>query len=232
MPPAPDSRRSRLRRALAPVRGLSAAGRAVRAAGRVAGTVAGSVARVRRPGDAMLALHEPLRDAVDVVASRLLALDADASILAMYVERVTAGRDVSETMGTVLRRNLLLDGTFMAIVEPLVATGELPDALDAATLGRASDTMTRLLAELAGVDADVDDPLAAVADASDVPLDGVLRHLRGESSAEDRTRFVALSYVLFLEAWLLRATVDRIGAIARLDAPAPPAALEDPGDAS
>ena len=206
-----------LRRALAPRRGLQTARRVAH--------LAGQMVRAGARGEALVALHGPLRDTVDVVASRLLALDEDASTLALFVESVTAGRDLQNTMGTVLRRNLLLDGTFMAIVEPLVTTGELPDALDEATLDRAAGTLVDLLAELAAVDAPEgrDARLDAIADASDVPMDTVFAHLRGETPAEDRTRFVALSYVLFLEAWLLRATVDRIGALARLDRPAEPA---------
>lgn len=154
-------------------------------------------------------VRSTLSQAGDVVASRLLALDETAALLAIVVERVVERHGHDAVLRVVLRRNLLLDGSLLALIEPVLRNDGAID-LAPERLARGRETMLHLLADLAALDAIVGDTVRPS------PLDAVLDHfvelrgspiesmLDGSASAAEQARVLLMSYGLFLESFLIR----------------------------
>ncbi len=143
----------------------------------------------------------------DVAAARLLELDEAASRLAMFVERVTlaVGRDA--VMPVLLRRNLVLDGTMLRVLEPLLQGGDQVE-LDATTRTRALSTLVLLLSDLSAL-LDPDAPVATdvhelVSRPDADVLEPLAPLLSGERAPAETDRFIMMSYLLFLQSYLLR----------------------------
>lgn len=211
MSPSPFRVRERIRRR---VDALRPAARASDALQRAVGRGADALART----DAARALvgqraADALHGLADVAATRLLALDDDAARLAMIVERIAAGHDTEDVARLMLRRNLVLDGTFLALLEPLLSGGDLASTPEE-VIDRGVDTIALLLAELVALDGFADDrpateQLAEQLDPHDWDVLGPV--LTGQAPLDVRTRFVTLSYALFLESWLLRFSARAVG---------------------
>lgn len=226
MSPSPFRVRERIRRRFDDLR---PAARASDALQRAMGRGAEALART----DAARALvgqraAEALHGLADVAASRLLSLDEDAARLAMIVERIAAGHDTEDVARLMLRRNLVLDGTFLAMLEPLFSGGDLTD-MPEDVIDRGVDTIALLLAELVALDGFSDDrpameQLAEHLDPDDWDVLGPV--LTGQAPLEDRTRFVTLTYALFLESWLLRFSARAVGDAVMMRNEPEPAAID------
>lgn len=155
---------------------------------------------------------ETLQGFADVAASRLLTLDDDAAQLAMVVERLTAGRDHDDVARIMLRRNLVLDGTFLALLEPILSGNDLDDT-PPEVIDRGVDTIALLLAELIDdVPGGPTDPMQRLQEHLDEAERSVLLPiLDGSAPLPERTRFVTLTYAIFLESWLLRFSARTVG---------------------
>lgn len=170
-----------------------------------------------------LAVGARIGDLVDAASSRLLSDDDAAAELAFAVESIAdqVGRDVA--LGAVLKHNLLLDGTFLGLVSPLLS-GQSEIAADPARLRGARATLVTLLEALVRL-RDDDDPEQPVppdddriearfealrAAAPDLPLDAVAPYLCGHRTDDDTAAFVLGSYSLFLQTFLLRSTVKLV----------------------
>ena len=123
---------SRRRRALSALRGV---------AGRTAATL--PTAQV------LEALAVRASDAVDDLASRLLAEDEAAAQLAYLVELATAAHGQEAVLAVVLRRNLWLNGTFLKMSEPMLR-GREEVVFDAETLAAGRLTLLHLLVRWCG----------------------------------------------------------------------------------
>lgn len=175
--------------------------------------------RALQPSALTRAGLDRLQTLADVAATRMLALDEAASQLAMVVEDAAQRHPREQLTGILLRRNLLLNGVFLHLLEPMLQ-GQQALVMDAPTATRARDTLISLLADLAGLDGvggperDRLDALAAR-----FSLDQVLPHLDGQTDDEAFARFCVLSYSLFLQSWMVRAAVQSVAVL--LDAAAP-----------
>jgi hypothetical protein len=150
-----------------------------------------------------------LGNASDAIATRLLSLDETASLLAIVVERCVSRHGHEAVLRIVLRRNLLLDGSFLGLIDPVLRGGDEIDATPERLL-RGRETLTSLLADLASLDA-----LGGVTEAR-ADAESVLDHfveLRGSAlestlldtaPPSDQVRVLLMSYGLFLESFLLR----------------------------
>ena len=89
------------------------------------GAVRGLVVRSQGAAGALMAnvVSQRFEQMADVVAARLLQLDDTASRLAVFVEQVSerVGRDA--IVPVLLRRNLVLDGTMLSVIEPILQGG-------------------------------------------------------------------------------------------------------------
>lgn len=187
-------------------------------------TVTALAERTMRSGAPMAALlGDRMVDAVDAAASRLLASDDAAAQLAYVVERLTADVSTDKVVAAVLQHNLLLDGTVLQLIRPLLAGIAAPDEGTAVpdvspeTLARGRQTLITLLEALQslrdGDDSATDDldeaaRLMALADkAPDLPLDILAPLLSGARPPDETTQFVLGSYALFLQTFLLRSSL-------------------------
>lgn len=204
---------SRRRRALSALRG---------AAGRTAATL--PTAQV------LEALAVRASDAVDDLASRLLAEDEAAAQLAYLVELATAAHGHEAVLAVVLRRNLWLDGTFLKMIEPMLR-GRETFAFEPETLASGRRTLLQLLVELMDPDATEPAPndddacwAALVRHEPALPLDRLAPYLHGEVERQALAAFLVGSYTLFLQTFLLRTTVRALPQLAseRPPADAPP----------
>lgn len=166
-------------------------------------------------------LTERIGDVVDAASTRLLASDGAASQLAFFVESIATDVDREAVVALVLRRNLLLDGTMLSIIGPILG-GSSELSLDDTKLEAAADTLSLLLQELVclrdGIEApDGGDRVRWLEEhAPDLPTDELAPYLRLERLPEDVASFVLSSYSLFLQTFLLRSTLRmaaRLGAI-------------------
>lgn len=199
------SHRGRVRRALAETR-RSAVG-AVRAGLRRAGR------RTLSEGAPMMAeLTSRVGDVIDAASTRLLAADEAASQLAFFVESIASEVDRQSVVGLVLRRNLLLDGTILSMIGPMLGGGSQL-TLDDNKLAAAADTLGLLLQELVclrdGGDVPTDgDRIGWLSDnAPDLPTDALAPYLRLERPKTEVASFVLSSYSLFLQTFLLRSSL-------------------------
>lgn len=182
---------------------------------RLAGALRDRLPVLREPPNASALVElvaERAADAIDAMATRLLAEDEAAAQLAFVVEQCAVRSGREEVMAVVLRRNLWLDGTFLRIVEPLLR-GEDQPRLDDATLASGRATLLRLLAEVAEPggatpEADDDDAWWALFDerTADLPTDALEPFVRGEVPRDELAAFLVGSYTLFLQTFLLRST--------------------------
>ncbi len=189
----------------------------VRAMGRVSERSAGLL--LQRVGDQMEA-------AADVVASRLLAMDELASRMAFFVEQVSMEAGRQALLPIILRRNLMLDGTFLRLLEPLLA-GRNPTelSLEPADRSRALSTLAVLLRDIAALtdpSIDTSDDSIALQQlrtcAQAAVLGEVLDVLAGERGDEESDRFIMFSYLVFLQSHLLRSVAGMTTDIARQQA--------------
>lgn len=194
---------SRRRRALSALRGV---------AGRTAATL--PTAQV------LEALAVRASDAVDDLASRLLAEDEAAAQLAYLVELATAAHGQEAVLAVVLRRNLWLNGTFLKMIEPMLR-GREEVVFDAETLAAGRLTLLQLLVELMAPDAEEpapDDDAACwallVAHEPALPLDRLEPYLAGTPEPPALAAFLVGSYTLFLQTFLLRTTVRALPQLA------------------
>ena len=160
-------------------------------------------------------------DLVDATSSRVLAGDDAAWQLAFLAEAIAATVPREQVVAAVLRRNLLLDGTFLALLRPMLDGGAAP-AMDPARLTEARETLVGLLEDLAALrhnpgaaraqaPTTLDQRLDALADiAGDLPTDDLRPFLVGARSDEDVASFILGSYSLFLQTFLLRSTLRMV----------------------
>lgn len=209
---ADGRRRARLARTL-----RSTLTRAERAKDTAIGVVKGAqsasvtLQQFRDPQQALTELSARAGDLVDVLTSKMLERDEAASELAFVVEEAVRRRGRDAVLRTVLRRNLLLDGTFLRMLEPMLAGGDAP-ALPRDALDQGRQTLTTLLAE--ALDPNTPAPRANrealsrfAASHPDLPMGSLLPALAGELDDEALAGFVFGSYALFLQTFLLRSTV-------------------------
>lgn len=165
-----------------------------------------------------------LVDLADFTASRLLELDEAAAELAVFVERITRAHGDGIVLRVLLRHNLLLDGTILALLEPLLRGGRRSstappfDTADPRAIARGRETLTDLVVILASLDEHADsdelpprpapevdrlDLLESLGFDQEFPR--VFAWLEGRATPEEDARFVLGSYLIFLETFLLRA---------------------------
>ncbi len=174
-----------------------------------------------------VAMAERLGDMVDATSSRVLATDEAAAQLAYFVESIAADVPRERVLAAVLEHNLLLDGTVLKLIRPLLRAdsttpfdADLGAHLDPADLDRGRSTLITLLETLvhlrddAPVERMVDPDLDPVSRlhglatlAPDLPLDALYPLLSGDRPPQDVARFVMTSYSLFLQTFLLRSTM-------------------------
>ncbi len=154
----------------------------------------------------------------DVVAARLLQLDDTASRLAIFVEQVSerVGRDA--ILPVILRRNLILDGTMLTMIEPLLQGGGQV-RLEPTVRARALRTLTALLSDIATLDgpptlheADLPGLLAHPSASVLEPLEHVLA---GYAPDEETDQFILMSYLLFLQSFMLRTVAGMTATVVR-----------------
>ena len=196
------------------------------------GAIGGALVQARSKLAGALTLSSPaamlqfvdggLRDLVDVAASKMLETDDVAAQLAILVELSVERHGRDAIMAAVLRKNLLLDGTVLAFMEPVLTGGATFDT-SRELLDRARGTLVDLVAELLRLDGDVPPEeadertewvaahptLAGYADVSE--------HLRGAVDDDALRDFVFGSYVVFLQSFLMRTSVRLIGRMLRGD---------------
>lgn len=211
MPYDPDQRQNQrglVRRALWRTR--RAAGAAVRS-----GLTRASARAFESGGPLVAQMTGRVGDMVDAASTRLLATDEAASQLAYFVELIAAEVEREEVVSVVLRRNLLLDGTVLGLISPLLS-GERAIGVDPARLAQASETLTFLLQELVTLRSGTPGPTDATTSerlewleehAPDLPTDALAPFLKMERDPEEVAAFVLSSYSLFLQTFLLRSTV-------------------------
>jgi hypothetical protein len=168
-------------------------------------------------------LGERVGDLVDAASTRILESDEAASQLAFFVESIAVEVEREAVLALVLKRNLLLDGTVLGLISP-VLSGERELGLDPAKLEKAVSTLATLLHELACLRDDAPQPpadllpyerLEALAErAPDLPTDALAPYLRLELADEEIGTFVLTSYSLFLQTFLLRSTVQMAAKLA------------------
>jgi hypothetical protein len=178
----------------------------------------------------ILRMEVPLQGLADSVAAQLLSLDEAAAQLSLWVEDALQRHGREAILSTVLRRNLLLDGTILAFIDPLLR-GKPIQTVDTHVLSRGRGTLIGLLIDIAQLDDDL--PPAPEDDAADLDrlqwLDAAgLAHpelaalragLAGEGGSDAQTHFLMSSYLIFLQSFLMRAVVGMLGDLARGDAP-------------
>lgn len=216
VPDQPRANKSLVRRALS--RSRRAAGSALRT----------GVVKVRdrafdAGGPLVSQFGERVGDLVDAASTRLLESDEAASQLAFFVESIAAEVDREAVLALVLKRNLLLDGTVLGLISP-VLSGERELGIDSDKLESAVGTLATLLHELACLRDDAPPPpagllafqhLEALADrAPDLPTDALAPYLKLELADEEIGTFVLTSYSLFLQTFLLRSTVQMAAKLA------------------
>jgi len=159
---------------------------------------------------------------VDAAASRALAGDEAASQLAYVVEVLASEAGREATIARVLEHNLFLDGTFLAMVRPLLR-GETEPTISQADVAKAQRTLATLLESLVGAATpsftpcvDADDVAArarTLAEARpDLPLDALAPFLAGGADDDQVARFVLASYTRFLQTFLARSVVHGLPA--------------------
>lgn len=178
-----------------------------------------------KPVAALLEMVERrLGDLVDATSSRLLALDDEAAQLAFLVEQATEHHGREAVMALVLRHNLLLNGTMLAAIEPLLmgknTLRTTPEVLD-----RGRHTLTHLLVDLTLLDEDLDADAPPEHPEDRVEwleehlfedrFEGIRDHLLGLREPEDTSRFLMGSYMLFLQTFLMRTLVRSMGLLTR-----------------
>ena len=182
--------------------------------------VRGLVVRSQGAAGALMAnvVSQRFEQMADVVAARLLQLDDTASRLAVFVEQVSerVGRDA--IVPVLLRRNLVLDGTMLSVIEPILQGGGTIQ-LAPATRAKALATLVALLADIATLDG----PPAL----NDADLHGLLAHpsasvleplehvLAGHAPDEETDQFIMMSYLLFLQSFLLRTVAGMTATVVR-----------------
>jgi len=182
--------------------------------------VRGLVVRSQGAAGALMAnvVSQRFEQLADVAAARLLQLDDTASRLAVFVEQVSerVGRDA--IVPVLLRRNLVLDGTMLSVMEPLLQGGGTMQ-LTPATRAKALATLVALLADIATLDG----PPAL----HDADLHGLLAHpsasvleplaymLAGHAPDEETDQFIMMSYLLFLQSFLLRTVAGMTATVVR-----------------
>lgn len=154
----------------------------------------------------------------DVVAARLLQLDDTASRLAVFVEQVSerVGRDA--ILPVILRRNLILDGTMLSIIEPLLQGGGQV-RLEPMVRAKALRTLTALLADIATLDGppvlDESDLHGLLAHPSAAVLEPLEHMLAGYAPDEETDQFIMMSYLLFLQSFMLRTVAGMTATVVR-----------------
>ena len=212
MPYDPDqsqNQRGLVRRALSKTR--RAAGSVVRS-----GLARASTRAFESGAPLVIQMTGRVGDFVDAASTRLLATDEAASQLAYFVESIAAEVEREEVVSIVLRRNLLLDGTVLSMITPLLS-GERTIAIEPDRLAQAATTLTTLLQELVCLRDGCEGPGAAATtkerlewlehQAPDLPTDALEPYLRLQRDPEEVGAFVLSSYSLFLQTFLLRSTV-------------------------
>jgi hypothetical protein len=186
----------------------------VRAVGRVSERSAAMV--LQRMSDQMEAV-------ADMVASRLLSMDELASRMAFFVEQVSADVGRQALLPVILRRNLMLDGTFLRLLEPLLS-GKNPSelTLESADRRRALRTLSLLLLDIGALadpslnSASEDTAVMQLRQSThEAVLGDVLDVLDGTHSDADTDRFIMFSYLIFLQSHLLRSVAGMTTEIAR-----------------
>lgn len=175
-----------------------------------------------------------LRQLSDLAATQLLSIDDDAAALALFVEELAKGVERPELLRALLRHNLLLDGTFLRLLGPILTQDE-SEAPDISGLDDGERTMVVLFNALLDLrdgsttppSDDVDELIRRAPE-----LEPLRSRFDGKGAHEERMRFVVLSYSLFLEAFLLRASVGLMDELVSSTASAPepvilPSTLED-----
>jgi hypothetical protein len=172
-------------------------------------------------------LGDRIESVADVVASRLLSMDELASALAFFTEQAAAKAGRDALLPIILRRNLMLDGTFLRLLEPLL-TGQSTEhfTLSAVDRRRALQTLSWLIHDLATAAGWVDSPatsevqlnaaLQTLADSEHgVSLGALLAVLEGRAGDEETDRFIVFSYLVFLQSHLLRSVASMTTDLAR-----------------
>jgi len=141
-------------------------------------------------------------------------------------------------MRVLLRHNLLLDGTVLALLQPMLQARKgsasrgaqpLDDAIDLSAVGRARNTITDLIVALASLDeetngavehpasdtssrsADQGRPLAFLeARGFDVEFPAVWSWLLATTTPEEDVHFIFGSYVVFLQTFIMRAAARNL----------------------
>lgn len=216
VPDQPSANKSLVRRALS--RSRRAAGSALRT-----GVVKARERAFDASGPLVAQLGERVGDLVDAASTRMLESDEAASQLAFFVESIATEVEREAVLALVLKRNLLLDGTVLSLIAP-VLNGDRELGIDADKLEKAVGTLATLLHELACLRDDAPAPpaglrpdqhLEALADrAPDLPTDALAPYLRRELADDEIGAFVLTSYSLFLQTFLLRSTVQMAAKLA------------------
>jgi hypothetical protein len=149
---------------------------------------------------------ERLGNGLHEIAGRIASVDPAAEELARWTEQLVAVHGRERVMRVVLLRNMLVDGSFVEILEGLLGSDDPLAVPSSEALDRARASVRRLLETLAELDG------ATLQDRFD---DGSLArtqpHLDGTSDDAAFHRFCIWSYTLFLQSFLLRSVVETTG---------------------
>ena len=172
----------------------------------------------------MLKLEQPLQQMADSIAGQLLSLDEAAAQLALFIERAVDRFGQDAIISVVLRRNLMLDGTILAFIDPILK-GQPPSGVRPEVLQKGRATLLSLLVEVTALDPEVEAPIGdlspeeALAWLDEHGLEATFfalhEGLRGEGTPEEIAHFLTNSYMLFLQSFLMRAVVRIMGDLAR-----------------
>ena len=194
--------------------------------------------------DALLqVLGERLVDITDFLASRLLALDDRASELAAFVEGYHQAHGRLATLKVLVHHNLLLDGTLLSLIEPLLSRAASPTTAPAdapelppQAVDRGRQTLATLLCELIRLD----EPSLPSLETQEARLSALRespfpqqcpqlwRWFSTPSEASEDRDFLLGAYLIFIQAFAMRASVRSLAELALAERAQPHHLQADP----
>ena len=158
---------------------------------------------------------QPVVHLLERLVDAMVASDVAAQELALFIEQLREKRGNSHIVAALIRHNLLLNGTFLALIEPLLSKGIDPPKLSTKAVERGRATMRALILELLGGGEVVDVQEKAALDAideSEFPelCPTVWEWLQGCSTEVEDGRFLMNSYLLFVQSALLKTALSEV----------------------
>lgn len=158
---------------------------------------------------------QPVVHLLEKLVDAMVASDEAAQELAHFIEQLREKRGNSHIIAALIRHNLLLNGTFLALIEPLLTKGGEAPKLSSSGVERGRSTMRALILDLLGNEegASLSEKQALdQIDESEFPelCPMVWEWLQGCSTEVEDSRFLMSSYLIFVQSALLKTALSEV----------------------